>query len=60
MQKFLLIVCVCLLGASTCWISVISDTDDDLFLKNVACPKFGRNVKYVFQGLGFQPDEETY
>lgn len=35
MQKFLLIVCVCLLGASTCWISVISDTDDDLFLKNV-------------------------
>ena len=80
MQKFLLIICVCLLGAFTCWRSVVPDTDDTLFLKNVealadeeyvypiycdgdgdvACPKLGRNVKYVFQGFSLQPDEETY
>ena len=35
MQKLILIVCVCLLGAFTCWKSVAPDTTDDLFLKNV-------------------------
>ena len=36
MQKFLLIVCVCLLGAFTCWKSMSSDfVSDDLFLENV-------------------------
>ena len=81
MQKFLVIICVCLLGGFACWNSVVSNpSTDELFLKNVealadeeyvypihcdgdgdvACPKFGRNVKYVFQGLGLLPDEETY
>lgn len=36
MQKFLLIICVCLLGGITCWKSIASDSvADDLLLKNV-------------------------
>ena len=81
MQKYFLIVCVCLLGAFTCWKSMSSDfVSDDLFLENVealadeeyivpihcegsgelTCPKIGRKVRDVFQGLSLQPNEESY
>ena len=35
MKVFFVIVGACLLGAFTCWKSVVIDTTDDLFIKNV-------------------------
>ena len=36
MQKFLVIMCVCLLGGFTCWNSVVSNpSTDELLLENV-------------------------
>lgn len=35
MKVFFVIVGACLLGAFTCWKSVVPDATDDLFLKNV-------------------------
>ncbi|MBR4923840.1 MAG: hypothetical protein IKY99_09555 [Bacteroidaceae bacterium] len=83
MKVFLVIVGVCLLGAFTCWKSVVSSDSvaDDFFLKNVealadeeffppltlcegsgsfSCPGTGVKVAVVYEGLGLQPDEETY
>lgn len=81
MQKFSIVLFVCVLGFYVCRQATINEkVIGEVLLRNVealafneskepiicdfsgdlVCPNGGKKVKYVYQGYGWEPDEETY